>query len=98
VLGAAAMAWLARIGVHSGYASSLLGPVMVTGIGMGLMYPVAINTGTFGVAQRDVGVASASINTDRRPRQHERSARHAGPLVTSTGGSGPATRKTEELT
>jgi EmrB/QacA subfamily drug resistance transporter len=66
LLGAAAMVWLTRIGVHSGYASSLLGPVMVTGIGMGLMYPAATNTGTFGVAPRDVGVASASINTGQQ--------------------------------
>jgi len=66
LLGAAAMVWLTRIGVHSGYASSLLGPTMVTGIGMGLMYPAATNTGTFGVAPGDVGVASASINTGQQ--------------------------------
>jgi hypothetical protein len=32
---AAGMAWLTRIGVHSGYASALLGPVIVAGTGMG---------------------------------------------------------------
>jgi EmrB/QacA subfamily drug resistance transporter len=66
LLGAVAMVWLTRIGVHSGYASSLLGPTMMTGMGMGLMYPAAANTGTFGVAPRDVGVASASINTGQQ--------------------------------
>ena len=66
LLGAVAMVWLTRIGLHSGYASSLLGPVMVTGMGMGLMYPAATNTGTFGVEPRDVGVASASINTGQQ--------------------------------
>ena len=63
LFGAAAMVWLTRIGVHSGYATALLGPALLTGIGMGLMYPAATNTGTSGVAPGDVGVASASINT-----------------------------------
>jgi hypothetical protein len=66
LLGAVAMVWLTRIGVHSGYASSLLGPTMATGMSMGLMYPAATNAGTFGVAPRDVGVASASINTGQQ--------------------------------
>jgi hypothetical protein len=35
-------------------------------MGMGLMYPAAANAGTFGVAPRDVGVASASINTGQQ--------------------------------
>jgi hypothetical protein len=63
---AAGMAWLTRIGAHSGYASALLGPVIVTGIGMGLIFSFAANTGTFGVAQRDAGIASASINTGQQ--------------------------------
>ena len=60
---AAGMAWLTRIGVHSGYASALLGPLVVTGIGMGLIFSFAANTGTFGVAPHDAGIASASVNT-----------------------------------
>jgi EmrB/QacA subfamily drug resistance transporter len=63
---AAGLAALTRIGVHSGYASALLGPVIVTGIGMGLIFSFAANTGTFGVAQRDAGIASASINTGQQ--------------------------------
>jgi EmrB/QacA subfamily drug resistance transporter len=63
---AAGMAWLTRIGAHSGYTSALLGPVIVTGIGMGLIFSFAANTGTFGVAQRDAGIASASINTGQQ--------------------------------
>jgi hypothetical protein len=60
---AAGMAWLTRIGVHSGYLSALLGPFIVTGAGMGFLFASATNTGTFGVAPRDAGVASATINT-----------------------------------
>jgi hypothetical protein len=63
---AAGMAWLTRIGVHAGYAPALLGPVMVTGAGMGLVFSAAPNTGTFGVAPRDAGVASASVSTGQQ--------------------------------
>ena len=63
---AAGLAWLTRIGVHSGYASGLLGPIMVTGAGMGFVFSSAANTGTFGVAPRDAGVASASVNTGQQ--------------------------------
>jgi EmrB/QacA subfamily drug resistance transporter len=63
---AAGMAWLTRIGAHSGYASALLGPIIVTGVGMGLIFSFAANTGTFGVAPRDAGIASASVNTGQQ--------------------------------
>src|SRR5262249_27343820 len=63
---AAGLAWLTRIGVHSGYASALLGPIIVTGIGMGLIFSFAANTRTFGVTQRDAGIASASVNTGQQ--------------------------------
>jgi hypothetical protein len=66
LLNAAGMAALTRIGVHSGYASALLGPLMVTGVGMGFVFGAAANTGTFGVAPRDAGVASASVNTGQQ--------------------------------
>jgi len=63
---AAGTAWLTRIGVHSGYASALLGPLVVTGFGSGLIFSAAANTGTFGVAPRDAGIASASVNTGQQ--------------------------------
>src|SRR5215468_675154 len=63
---AAGLAWLTRIGVHSGYASALLPTLIVTGIGMGLIFSFAANTGTFGVAPRDAGIASASVNTGQQ--------------------------------
>jgi EmrB/QacA subfamily drug resistance transporter len=62
---AAGMAWLTRIGVHTGYAT-LLGPIMVTGAGLGLTIPSAINTGTFGVQPSDAGVASATVSTGQQ--------------------------------
>ncbi len=66
LLNAAGMAWLTRIGVHSGYASALLGPTMVIGVGMGLIYGAALRTGTSGVAPRDAGIASGSVSTGQQ--------------------------------
>jgi EmrB/QacA subfamily drug resistance transporter len=66
LLNAGGMLWLTRIGAQSSYASTLLGPLMVTGAGMGLIFGMVAATGTFGVAPRDAGVASASINTGQQ--------------------------------
>ncbi|WP_235215611.1 MFS transporter [Phaeacidiphilus oryzae] len=66
LLDSAGMVWLTRIGVHSGYAGALLGPILVTGAGMGLVFGVIAATGTYGVEPRDAGVASASINTGQQ--------------------------------
>jgi hypothetical protein len=66
LIAAAGMAWLTRIGVHSGYASAVLGPMLVTGAGIGLSMPPSMNTGTFGVAPRDAGVASATLNVGQQ--------------------------------
>jgi EmrB/QacA subfamily drug resistance transporter len=53
--------WLAQLGLHTGYAAGVVGPIIVTGIGMGMVFAPAINTGTFGVAPQDSGVASATL-------------------------------------
>lgn len=66
VISAAGMAWLTRIGVDSGYASHLLGPLMVVGVGLGLVYSAALGTGTSNVAPQDAGIASACVNTGQQ--------------------------------
>jgi EmrB/QacA subfamily drug resistance transporter len=66
LLAAAGMAWLTRIGVHSSYATVILGPLLVFGAGVGLSLPPAMNTGTFGVAPYDAGVASATLNVGQQ--------------------------------
>jgi EmrB/QacA subfamily drug resistance transporter len=66
LLAAGGMAWLTRIGVHSSYVRAVLGPEMVIGAGLGLVIAPSMNTGTFGVAASDSGVASATLNTGQQ--------------------------------
>ena len=61
-----AMAWFAQLGEHSGYAAGLLGPVILSALGMGMMIPPVISTGTFGVAAQDAGVASATVTVGQQ--------------------------------
>ena len=57
-----AMVWLAQLGPHTGYASGVLGPLIVDGFSLGMVISPAISTGTFNVAPQDAGVASATVN------------------------------------
>jgi EmrB/QacA subfamily drug resistance transporter len=66
VLAAVGMAWLTRIGLHSGYAAVVLGPLLVAGMGFGFTIAPAMSTGTFGVAPQDAGVASAVLNAGQQ--------------------------------
>jgi MFS family permease len=63
---AGAQFWLTHIGLPGDYVGDILGPVMITGAGMGLIFSTAFNTGTYGVPPRDAGVASASVNTGQQ--------------------------------
>jgi EmrB/QacA subfamily drug resistance transporter len=65
-LAAVGMTLLTRIGLHSGYPGTILPAIMITGLGMGLMFSTAFNTGTYGVAPQDAGVASATVNTGQQ--------------------------------
>ena len=66
LIAAGGMVWLTRIGVHSGYASAVLGPLLVVALGLGQVIAPAVNTGTFGVAPCDSGVASATIDAGQQ--------------------------------
>ncbi|MFC4497148.1 MFS transporter [Streptomyces ovatisporus] len=62
-LAVAGLIWLTPLGLHSGYAAHVLPPLVILGVGLGLVMPSAISLATLGVAQRDQGVASATVNT-----------------------------------
>src|SRR6202453_2324429 len=66
VLAAVGVALFTRIGVHSSYTGTILPALLLTGLGLGLMFSTAFNTGTYGVAPRDAGVASATVNTGQQ--------------------------------
>jgi EmrB/QacA subfamily drug resistance transporter len=60
--GSGGTAWLTQLGPHTGYATGVLGPLILAGIGLGLVIASAINTGTFGVVPQDAGVAAATVS------------------------------------
>jgi len=66
LLAAGGLVWLTRIGLHSGYPTAVLGPLMAAGLGLGFTIAPSMNTGTFGVAPQDAGVASATLNTGQQ--------------------------------
>ena len=63
LLAALGMVILAQLGVHSTYAGHILPALLVTGLGLGLIFAPSINTATLGVSQADAGVASATVNS-----------------------------------
>jgi hypothetical protein len=66
LLAAIGIVLFTRIGVHSSYAGTILPSLLLTGLGLGLMFSTAFNTGTYGVAPQDAGVASATVNTGQQ--------------------------------
>ena len=63
MLAAGGMAWLTGISLNSTYATDILGPLILLGAGLGMVFAPALNSATFGVSPRDAGVASATANT-----------------------------------
>jgi EmrB/QacA subfamily drug resistance transporter len=59
-------AWLTQLGLHTGYATGVLGPIILIAVGLGMVIAPVINTGTFGVAPQDAGVASATVTVGQQ--------------------------------
>src|SRR5437763_1582440 len=66
LLAAIGLVLLTRIGVHSSYATAVLPSLLIIGAGFGLVFAPVFNSGTFGVAPQDAGVASATVNTGQQ--------------------------------
>ena len=60
------MFWLSRITEHSSYAGGLLGPMMVTALGLGLVFVPLSLVSLAKVADDDAGVASSLLNTGQQ--------------------------------
>jgi predicted MFS family arabinose efflux permease len=66
VLGTGGMIWLSRVTEHSTYAGGLLGPMMLTATGMGLLFvPISLVALTK-VPNSDTGVASSLLNVGQQ--------------------------------
>ena len=66
VIATGGMFWLSRITEHSHYASGLLGPMMVTATGLGLIFVPLSLIALTRVANTDAGVASSLLNTGQQ--------------------------------
>jgi len=60
---AVAMAWLAQVDADSSYGTHVLPPLVVMGLGLGLVFAPAMSIATVGVARHEAGIASAMVNT-----------------------------------
>ena len=63
---AGGMYWLSRITEHSGYAAGLLGPSLIAGAGLGLLFVPLPMVALSRVADSDSGVAASLVNTGRQ--------------------------------
>jgi EmrB/QacA subfamily drug resistance transporter len=63
LLAAIGILMLTALGVSSSYAAHILPSLLITGLGLGLVFSTAINTATADVSVSDAGVASATVNT-----------------------------------
>ncbi len=65
-IGAGGMFWLSRISEHSTYASGLLGPIIVTAIGLGMLFMPTTLVALSKVDDKDAGLASSLLNTGQQ--------------------------------
>ncbi|MCW7942330.1 Puromycin resistance protein pur8 [Streptomyces hygroscopicus] len=66
VLAAVGLLILTRMRVDSAYATEILPGLVLIGLGMGLTFMPVFATATAGVAPRDAGVTSATVNTSQQ--------------------------------
>jgi EmrB/QacA subfamily drug resistance transporter len=65
-LAAGGMLWLSQVTEHSTYVGGLLGPMMIVGFGMGLIFVPMSLVALAGVPNNDAGVASSLLNTGQQ--------------------------------
>jgi EmrB/QacA subfamily drug resistance transporter len=62
VLAVIGLAWVSQISVNSGYVDGILGPMLIFGLGMGLLFVPLTIVAVSGVAPRESGAASSLLN------------------------------------
>ncbi len=62
-IAAAGLVWMTGLDLASSYTADVMPPLVVMGLGMGLVMAPAMSLAVAGVAAEDAGVASAAVNT-----------------------------------
>jgi EmrB/QacA subfamily drug resistance transporter len=65
-ISASGMFWLSRITEHSTFSGGLLGPSLLTGAGLGMLFMPLTLVALSKVADRDAGLASSLVNTGQQ--------------------------------
>ena len=58
--------WLSRLTEHSGYAGGMLGPMLVLGVGFGLLFVPLNLVGLHRVREKESGIASSLLNAGQQ--------------------------------
>ena len=66
LLAVTGLAWLTQISVTSGYLGGILGPMLLFGLGMGLLFVPLTIVAVSGVAPREAGAASSLLNVTQQ--------------------------------
>ncbi|MFD9635417.1 MFS transporter, partial [Streptomyces violascens] len=66
ILAAAGLSWLTQTDVHSTYLGSILGPILVFGLGMGLNFVSLTLMAVSGVPPHEAGAASGMLNATQQ--------------------------------
>ncbi|MFV5997240.1 MFS transporter [Streptomyces sp. NPDC056231] len=66
LLAAVGLAWFAFISPSGGFLTDVLGPCIITGVGVGLVLAPVAAAATTGVASREAGMASGLFNSSRQ--------------------------------
>jgi EmrB/QacA subfamily drug resistance transporter len=66
LLAVAGLAWLTQVSVASGYLDGILGPMLLFGLGMGLLFVPLTVVAVSGVAPREAGAASSLLNVTQQ--------------------------------
>jgi EmrB/QacA subfamily drug resistance transporter len=66
LLAATGLAWLTQVSVTSGYLDGILGPMLVFGLGMGLLFVPLTIVAVSGVAPQEAGAASSLLNVSQQ--------------------------------
>jgi EmrB/QacA subfamily drug resistance transporter len=66
VIAAGGMFWLSRLTEHSMFAGGILGPELVLGAGLGLLFVTVFLVGLTKVSDNDAGVASSLVNVGQQ--------------------------------